>query len=68
MQGKVVVQALIDEKGNPVEFKVERSLNAFCDTEAIKAIKSVKFNPAKTKGRPSKIWVVLPIEFRLRRP
>ena len=66
VQGKVVVKTLINEKVNPIDFKIEQSLNAFCDAEAIKAVKSVKFNPAKIKGRASKIWIMLPIEFRLK--
>lgn len=66
IEGTVLVHVLIDEKGNPIKFEVAESLNPLCDRAAINAVKAVRFIPATLKGQAAKVWLGLPITFRLR--
>jgi protein TonB len=66
VEGRVVVNVLIDEKGNVVDTKILKSLgNNGCDEAAIAAIKSVKWKPAKQRDKPVKVWVGIPVVFML---
>lgn len=67
VEGRVIVHVQIDEKGKVVNTKVLASLgNNGCDEAAIKAIKSVKWKPAMQRDRPVKVWVSIPVVFRLK--
>jgi len=65
IEGKVFLKLLIDEKGNVAKSKIERGINPLLDKAAIDAAKSAKFSPALIKDKPIKVWVVLPIAFKL---
>ncbi len=66
VEGRVVVNVLIDEKGNVVDTKILKSLgNNGCDEAAIAAIKSVKWKPAKQRDKPVKVRVGIPVVFML---
>lgn len=67
IQGKALVNVLIDEKGNVVETKVLKAMgNADCDAAAVSAIRAVKWNPARKGEKAVKAWVTIPIEFKLK--
>jgi len=67
VEGKVVIWAQIDEKGNVVRTKVQKSLGPNgCDEAAEEAIRLVKWKPAMQRDRPVKVWVAVPVDFRLR--
>ena len=67
VEGRVYVNVLIDEKGNVVDTKILKSLgNNGCDEAAISAIKTVKWIPAKQRDRPVKVWVGIPVVFKLK--
>lgn len=67
VEGRVIVQCVIDEKGNVVSTEVVRSLgNNGCDEAAVKAIKSVKWKPAKQRDKPVPVRVAIPVVFRLK--
>jgi TonB family protein len=67
IQGKVLVNALIDEKGNVAETKILKSTGAAgCDEAAIAAIRAVKWNPARRGEKAVAAWVTIPIEFKLK--
>ncbi len=67
VEGKVLVWAFVDKTGNVTETLVKQSLgNNGCDEEAVKAIKSVKWKPAKQRDDPVGVWVMVPVEFKLR--
>lgn len=66
IEGKVIVHVLIDENGKAVDTKVLRSLGENgCDEAAIAAVKKTKWRPALRDGNPVKVWVSLPIIFKL---
>lgn len=65
IQGKVFVLALIDEEGNVDGAKVIKGIGYGCDEAALNAVKSVKFTPALTSGKPVKVQVTIPIFFKL---
>lgn len=67
VEGRVTVYAQVDESGNVVRTKVVQSLGPNgCDEAAVKAIKSVKWKPAKQRDRAVKVWIAVPVDFRLK--
>ncbi|MGN8226523.1 energy transducer TonB [Gracilimonas sp. BCB1] len=65
IEGRVVVQFLIDKEGNVVDPVVVRGIGGGCDEEALKAVKQVKFKPGKQRGQPVIVRYSLPVAFRL---
>ncbi|MBN2011574.1 energy transducer TonB [candidate division KSB1 bacterium] len=66
VEGRVMVHAQIDEKGNVVNTRILQSLgNNGCDEAAIEAIKKVKWKPAMQRDRPVKVWISIPVVFKL---
>ncbi len=66
IQGKVYVEATIDEKGNVVETKILKSDHESLEAAAVDAIKNTKFNPGVSKSNKKvKAKVVVPIVFKL---
>lgn len=67
VEGRVTVQAQIDVDGTVLRTKVVQSLGPNgCDEAAIDAIKAVKWKPAKQRDRPVKVWIAVPVDFKLR--
>ena len=67
VEGRVIVHVLVDERGNVVATKILKSLgNNGCDEAAVRAIKSVKWKPAMQRDRPVKVWVAIPVIFKLK--
>lgn len=67
VEGRVYVNVLIDEKGNVIDTKILKSLgNNGCDEAAVAAIRSVKWKPAKQRDKPVKVWVGIPVVFKLK--
>ncbi len=64
-EGKVLVYVHISETGKVLKTKVQESVNPECDKAAIKAIQSVKWEPAKKGDDPVAVWVAVPISFKL---
>lgn len=67
IEGKVIVQFVVDQQGNISEVKVLRGIGAGCDKEAVRVIKaSPNWNPGKQRGKTVKVRMVLPITFKLK--
>ncbi len=67
VEGRVTVYAQVDENGNVVRTKVVQSLGPNgCDEAAVQAIRSVKWKPAKQRDRSVKVWIAVPVDFRLK--
>ncbi|MFC1569574.1 energy transducer TonB [bacterium] len=67
VEGRVTVQAQVDVDGNVIRTKVVQTLGPNgCDEAAIKAIRAVKWKPAKQRDRPVKVWIAVPVDFKLR--
>jgi len=66
IQGRVFVKVAIDESGNVFRTEIIKSLgNNSCDEAAIEAIKKVKWVPGKQRGKPVKVWISIPVIFKL---
>lgn len=68
IEGKVIVQFLVEETGKVGEVKVARSVNDELDREAVRVIKLLPdFSPAYNhiKHEPMKMWYTLPVTFKL---
>lgn len=65
IEGRVVVQFIVDEQGNVVNPIVIRGIGGGCDEAAIAAVQGVRFTPGMQRGRPVKVQFQLPIVFRL---
>ncbi|MBN2030406.1 M56 family metallopeptidase [bacterium] len=63
VEGRVIIQTLIDENGDVVNTVVMQSLGAGCDESAAEAIQSVQWEPAIMDGVPVKVWIAVPVEF-----
>ena len=66
VEGRVIVQFVVDEEGNVQDPQVVRGIGAGCDEEAIRAVKQAKFQPGKQRGKPVKVKMSLPITFKLK--
>jgi len=65
IQGKVLVQAYVSEKGEVVRAEVVKGIGALCDQAALEAVKQAKFIPGRQRGRAMKTRVIIPIRFNL---
>ena len=68
IEGKVVVQLLIDKTGKVSEIKVVRSAGEDLDKEAVRVMKLLPdFSPGYNfiKGEPIDMWYTLPVTFKL---
>ncbi|MEX0747902.1 MAG: energy transducer TonB [Rhodothermales bacterium] len=66
VEGRVIVQFVVDESGGVVDPQVVRGIGAGCDEEAIRAVRQAKFTPGKQRGKPVKVKMSLPITFKLK--
>ena len=67
IEGKVVVQFIIEETGKVGEVRVARSVNEDLDREAVRVMKLLpEFSPGRNaKGEPIKVWYTMPVTFKL---
>ena len=65
-EGRVEVQTQIDVNGEVISTKVVQSLGSNgCDEAAVAAIRAVKWKPAMNRDQPVKVWILIPIDFKL---
>jgi protein TonB len=65
VEGKVLVEFVVDKEGNPVNFKVLRGISPDCDKEAMRVLALSKWNPGKQRGNPVRVRMALQIMFAL---
>jgi len=66
VQGKVIVQFVVDKTGKVGEVKVVRNVDKDLDNEAVRVCQALpKFTPGRQNGRPVSVWYTLPIQFKL---
>ena len=67
IEGVVVVQAFIDEKGRVKETLILKGVpNTGLDEAAMEAIRKTRFRPAKQRERSVGVWISIPVNFRLK--
>ena len=65
IEGRVFIQAFIDETGSVADAKVIKGVGHGLDEAALEAVKQTKFTPGIHKGEPVKVQVSIPIMFKL---
>lgn len=66
IQGKVYVQFVIEKNGRVTNVKVTRPLDPLIDQEVIRVVQSSpSWKPAKKQGNIVRMWVTIPIVFKL---
>lgn len=66
VEGRVIVQFIVDENGDVLDPQVVRGIGAGCDEEAVRAVQQAKFEPGKQRGKAVKVKMSLPITFKLK--
>lgn len=66
VEGKVLVRALINEKGSIIKSEVDYTENTLLNNAALDAINRTKFKPAEQNGMKVKCWITIPIIFELK--
>ena len=66
IEGRVVVQFIIEKTGEVGDVQVVRSVDEELDAEAVRVVKSMpKFTPGRQDGKAVAVWYTLPIAFKL---
>ena len=64
--GKVFVQFVVEKDGRLTDVQILKGIGAGCDEEALRVIKKSKaWKPGRQRGRPVKVRMIIPINFRL---
>ena len=66
IEGRVVIQFIVDQQGNVTEPKVIASPHELLSEEALRVVKAAKFTPGKQRGQPVPVRMSIPINFGLR--
>ncbi len=64
VEGKVIVQAIVDETGKVVSVNTIKGIGSGCDEVAMDAVRNSKFTPGKQRGKTVKTQVTIPIVFK----
>jgi protein TonB len=67
IQGTVIVEAVIDQKGQVTNVRVLRGLPMGLDRAAVEAIQQWRFKPALLDDRPVKVFFTLTVNFSIQR-
>lgn len=66
IEGRVVVQFIVNEKGEVENPEVIRGIGGGADEEAVRVTKMAKFEPGRQRGKPVRVRYSLPFVFMLR--
>lgn len=65
IEGRVIVQFIVNEDGSIEDPRVIRGIGGGCDEEALRAVAKAKFNPGRQRGEPVRVQYSLPVIFQL---
>lgn len=65
IQGLVVVQFIVNERGETESHIILRGIGGGCDEEALRVVRNARFSPGLQRGRPVRVQYHLPVMFRL---
>jgi protein TonB len=66
IEGRVVLNLLVDKNGQVVKIQVLRSSeNQALDEAAIESLKQARFSPARQGDRPVAVWLSYPVVFKI---
>ena len=67
IEGKVIIQAFIDNKGRVQGMSVLQGIpNTGLNEAALAAIKKTRFKPAQQRDRPVGVYISIPVNFKLK--
>lgn len=66
IEGRVIVEFVVDERGAVTNPVVVRSPSALLSDAALDAVRRIAFEPGQQRGRPVKVRMTVPVTFRLR--
>jgi periplasmic protein TonB len=66
ISGRVIVQFVVNERGEVENPQVVRGIGGGCDEEAIRVVSQAKFVPGHQRGRPVRVQYSVPVVFVLR--
>ena len=68
IQGRVVVDFVVERDGTVTDAQVTKSVHYLLDAEALRVIMvSPKWKPATINGKPVRVKISVPVEFKLRK-
>ncbi len=67
IEGRVMVQFILDKQGNVTNPEIIRSVHPKLDEEVLRVIKEVKFSPGVQNGTLVKVKMVQSVNFKLKR-
>lgn len=68
IEGKVYVQFIVEADGSLSSIHISKSLSKECDDEVIRLMKkSPRWIPATENRVPVKNWMIVPVEFKLKK-
>ena len=68
IEGRVIVEFIVEKDGSISGPKVIRSLTPKCDAEALRVVKSMpKWKPGKQNGKFVRVKYTLPVRFKLKK-
>jgi protein TonB len=70
IEGTVILKFVIDEKGRVDNINILKDIGGNCGKEAERVInlineQNIRWEPGKQRGRPVKVWFMLPVKFKL---
>jgi len=65
IEGRVIIQFIVDENGNVEDPHVIRGIGGGCDKEALRVVKKAQFKPGRQRGEAVRVQYSLPIVFKL---
>ena len=66
IDGLVVVQFIVNKKGEVEDPNVIRGIGGDCDEEALRVVRTAKFIPGKQRGEPVRVRYSVPIFYILK--
>lgn len=66
IEGRVIVEFIIDKDGNVNDPKIIRGIGGGCDEVALSAVQKIKFKPGMQRGKPVLVRYSMPINFTLK--
>ncbi len=66
IQGRVLIQFIVNRDGTIVEPEVVKSVNPYLDKEALRVISGMpKWSPGEQRGKPVRVKYTVPVNFKL---
>lgn len=66
IEGKVFVKVLVDTDGNVIDHQLVKDPHKLLSDAVLAHVDELKFTPAQDKGKPTKAWVMIPFQFKLK--